>query len=35
VRLHKSANEISNMSHQFLLECSQQALPPEQTVRNF
>jgi hypothetical protein len=35
VRLHNSTNEISNMSYQFLLEFSQQALPPEQIIRNF
>jgi hypothetical protein len=35
VRLHNSAGEITSMSYQFLLEFSQQALPPEQIVRNF
>ncbi len=33
--LHDSVREISDMSYQFLLEFSQQALPPEQIVRNF
>ena len=35
VRLHDSTSEISSMSYQFLLEFSQQALPPEQIIRNF
>ena len=33
--LHDSVREISDMSYQFLLEFSQQTLPPEQIVRNF
>ncbi len=35
IALHDSAREVRDLSYQFLLEFSQQALPPEQIVRNF